>query len=70
MEWETESNLQFLRENSEKDSTWEQYLLFNADVTGELRKMRIKHNESFANRSKERISKLEEAEKNGILVMK
>lgn len=76
MEWETESELEFLQKSFEEDhaagkcSTWDQYQLFNASEVAELRRLRIKHNQAFAQSSKKKLEILLEAEKSGVLFMK
>ena len=73
MEWESEENVVFLknscRNTNNRISLWDEYSLFNAR-SEELRTARISKNQYFAERSKERLVRLEKAEKDGLLVMK
>lgn len=73
MEMESEENLVYLEKTLEKDSakgqasTWDMYLLFNAQEADKLRAERILKNIEFAQRSKKRMEVLQEAESKGVL---
>lgn len=76
MEWESEDNLEFLREDFRKNETagtlsfWDQYLMSNACEALKLREVRISQNILFAQRCKERLANLAQAEESGVLVIK